>query len=149
MLRIINFLILFVCLFTLNVFADVVFEMEEKGEFTGEIDRTIGSVKGNKIKMDYYTNGNNKESSMIYDGDKKEMITISHTEKAYQIMDEQTISKMASQMNEAMAQMEAAMKDLSPKEREMMKQMMKGRMPDMQESNYVEPVIKKSGSGSV
>lgn len=149
MMRILIYYLIFIFFFSINSFADVVFEMEQEQQNSSEVNKTVGSIKGKNIKMDFITGGATPESSMIYIGDKKEMVTISHKDKSYFVMDEPTMNKLAGQMNQAMAQMKETMKEMSPQERAMMEKMMKGKMPNIGEKSYVEPVIKQAGSGDV
>ena len=106
-------------------------------------------VKGNNFRMDFYENGEKLDGSMIYRGDTKEMLMVSHQDKSYVVLDEATMKELVGVMSEAMAQFEEAMKDADPQERAMMEKMMKGRMPGMDGSEEVEPVIKKAGSSKV
>lgn len=130
-------------------FADVVFEMDQKQINPEATHKTKGMVKGNNFKMDFYENGQKLDGAMIYRGDKKEMIMVSHQDKSYVVLDEATMKELVGVMSEAMAQFEEAMKDATPEEREMMEKMMKGRMPGMDDSQNVEPVLKKVGSSKV
>ena len=134
---------------TYNAYADVVFEMQQKEmnpESTGQIK---GKVKDNNLRMDFYENGTVLEGSMVFLGDKNEIIMINHDDKSYIVMDEATIKSLASQIEQAMSQMEAAMKDMPPDQREKMMEMMKQRMPGAGGGAYVEPVLKKAGDGKV
>ena len=133
--------------FSFNSFADVVFEMDQKQISPEAMHKTKGMVKGNSFKMDFYENGTQLDGTMIYRGNKKEMIMVNHQDKTYVVLDQATMNELASVMSEAMKQFEAAMKDATPEEREMMEKMMKGRMPGMGDSEYVEPVLKKAGTG--
>lgn len=143
--------ILAALVFTLSVsfnsFADVVFEMDQKQISPEAMHKTKGMVQGNNFKMDFYENGTELDGSMIYRGNKKEMIMVNHQDKTYVVLDQATMNELAKVMSEAMSQFEAAMKDATPEEREMMEKMMKGKMPGMGGSEYVEPVLKKVGTG--
>ena len=57
------------------------------------------------------------------------MVMLDKAKNQYQEMDEATMKQMADQMSGAMAQMEAAMKNMPPEQRAMMEKMMKGKMP--------------------
>lgn len=132
-------------LFTASAYADVVFEIEQKElnpESTGQIK---GKVKGNDLRMDMYENGGKLDGSMIYRGASKEMIMIDHDDKSFVILDEATMSALSAKLSAAMKQMEAQLQNLPPEQREQMKQMM-GMGGS---SDYVEPVLKKTGSGEV
>lgn len=133
--------------FSFNSFADVVFELDQKQISPEASHKTKGMVKGNNFKMDFYENGTELDGAMIYRGDKKEMIMVNHQDKTYVVLDQATMDELAKVMSEAMSQFEAAMKDATPEEREMMGKMMKGRMPGIGDGGYVEPVLKKVGTG--
>ena len=146
MLKIIAVLLLTIS-FTISSFADVLFEMDQKQINPEATHKTKGMVKGNNFKMDFYENGTKLDGTMIYRGDKKEMIMVNHQDKTYVVLDQATMNELASVMSEAMSQFEEAMKDATPEERAMMEKMMKGRMPGMGES--VEPILKKAGATKV
>ena len=57
------------------------------------------------------------------------MVMLDKAKNKYQEIDEQTMDQMAHQMSGAMAQMDAAMKNMPPEQRAMMEKMMKGKMP--------------------
>lgn len=140
---------LFALFVAVNSYADVVFEIDQKEMSPESMNQINGKVKNNSMRMDFMDNGTEMEGSMIYRGDKKEVIIINHDDKSYMIMDEATMNSLASQMEQAMSQMEQAMKDMPPEQREQVKQMMKSKMPGMGAGEYVEPVLKKAGSGEV
>lgn len=148
MLKIIAALILTVS-FSYSSVADVIFEMDQKQVSPEATHKTKGMVKGNNFKMDFYENGENLDGAMIYRGDTKEMIMVDHKDKSYVVLDQATMNELAGVMAEAMSQFEEAMKDATPEEKAMMEKMMKGRLPGAGESDTVEPVIKKAGSGKV
>ena len=135
-------------LLTYNAYADVVFEMQQKELNPESVGQIKGKVKDNNLRMDFYENGTELEGSMVFRGDKNEIIMINHDNKTYIIMDEAAMNSIAKQLEQAMSQMEAAMKDMPPDQREKMKEMMKQKMPGSG-GPYVEPVLKKAGEGKV
>lgn len=141
----------FMILFSITTagYSDVVFEMSHVYKDQQKNNRTKGFVKGSNIKMDSHDNSDKLENSMIYRGDRDIMIMVDHNDKSYVVMDKQTMEKLSGKLNNAMAQMEEAMKNVPPEQREMMKKMMKDKMPGMSGKNHTEPVLKKSGSGTV
>lgn len=141
--------LLFIFLFTVNSFSDAVIEMEYKDNVSQTVNKSTNSFKGSDMKMDYFEGGTEPSGSMIFKGDKDVMINIDHKTKTYTVMDKQTLQGLANQMNEAMAEMEKQMANMSPEERAMMEKVMKGKMPTIQDTNHVEPVLKKAGSGNV
>lgn len=134
---------------TYNAYADVMFEMQQKELNPESVGQIKGKVKDNNLRMDFYENGTELEGSMVFRGDKNEVVIINHDNKTYIIMDEATMKSIAAQIGQAMSQMEAAMKDMPPDQREKMKEMMKQKMPGLGGGEYVEPVLKKAGEGKV
>ena len=149
MFRFLLIQIICIAMFSVSSFGDVLFEMENMNKDNGQHDKTSVEVKNNKMKMDFYKGGNKLENSMIYRGDSDEMIFLDHKDHSYMVMDKETMDKISKKLNSAMAQFEEAMKNVPPEQREMMKKMMKDKMPGMDNTPYVEPVLKKAGSGSV
>jgi hypothetical protein len=72
-----------------------------------------------------------EKNSMMFltDGGRNRVVILDRAKNTYQEMDEATMKQLADQMSGAMAQMEAAMKNLPPDQRAMMEKMMKGKMP--------------------
>ena len=129
--------------------AGVVFRIEvEDLSAGGQVEITEIKIDSNRMRTD---SGGSNPTSMIFLGESDEMYMIDHTEKTYIVMDRETIEAMASRMNEAMQQMEAAMANVPPEQREMMERMMKGRMGSMPSATPPPaPVVRSLGeSGSV
>jgi hypothetical protein len=136
--------------FTVNSYADVQFEMEQKEMSPESVGQIKGKVKGDNLRMDFFENGNRLEGSMIYRGDMKEIIMINHDDKSYLVLDQATMNALAKQFEQAMSQMEEAMKNMPPDQRAKMEEMMKQKMPGAYGGGtYVAPVLKKTGTGSV
>ncbi len=76
---------------------------------------------------------------IIYHQDKDIFWAIDNKEKTYTEMTRADMKAMKSRMDEAMKQMQAQMKDMPPEQRQMMEQMMQGRMP----SQPVKTTFKK------
>lgn len=137
--------------FSLAIIANsaVQFEMGHK-EFNPEINaKTNVLVDGKSIKMEYMEDGKALDNTMIFIGDKDKMIFVDHVEKKYFIMNKEDMKKIADQLNQAMSQLDEALKDMPPEQREQMKQLMKDKMPNMSDSDYIQPVMKKAGSDKV
>jgi hypothetical protein len=135
--------------FSQSALAGVIFEMDQKYDGPEELNKITGKVEGNKLRMDFYRNGA-EQGSMIYRGDRKEMITIDHQAKTCFVIDKETMDSLAKQMEQAMAQYEEAMKTVPPEHRKMMEEKFKQHMPgDVGGKSNVEPVIKKAGGGKV
>lgn len=109
--------------------AGVIFRVEtEDLKAGGQVEITEMKVDGNRMRTD---SGGKDSVTMIFLGDTDEMYVIDHKEKTYMVMDRETVERLGNQMSEAMKQMEEALKDVPPAQREMMERMMKGKMKGM------------------
>src|SRR3972149_3617041 len=109
----------------------------------GKVEITEMKIEGNRMRTD---SGGEDPTSMIFLGDTDEMYVIDHGEKTYLLVDRQTMEAMANQMNEAMKQMEQALANVPPEQREMMERMMKERMGSMPSTSPpAEPVVRSLG----
>ena len=124
--------------------AGAVFRIEvEDLSAGGQVEITEIKIDGNRMRTD---SGGSNPTSMIFLGESDEMYIIDHTEKTYIVMDRETVEAMANRMSEAMQQMEAAMAQVPPEQREMMERMMKERMGNMPTSTpRAEPVVRSLG----
>ena len=136
----------FICLLGMagTANAGVVFRIEVQDLFAGgQVEITEIKIDGNRMRTD---SGGSNPTTMIFLGESDEMYMIDHTEKTYIVMDRETVEAMANRMSEAMQQMEAAMAQVPPEQREMMERMMKGRMGNLQSTApHVEPVVRSLG----
>ncbi len=68
----------------------------------------------------------------IFNGERRQMVVVDHREKAYMVVDSATVGRIdgqiQGQMQQAMKELEKHMEGLDPKQREMMEQMLKGKM---------------------
>jgi hypothetical protein len=104
---------------------------------------TTIKIDGNRMRTD-----TGAKTSMIFLGETDEMYVMDHSEKTYMVMDRETMEAMAAKMSEAMKQMEAALANAPPEQREMMEKMMRGRMKGMPSSApRAEPVVTSLGQG--
>lgn len=150
MIKLVLYSALLLTLLTFNTYSDVMFEMEYKQNGSEKLDKTNAYIKNNLLKMDFLEGGSTPDASVIFRSDKDEMITLDHKERSYFVMDKSSMNKFSHEMNSAMAQMDEAMKSMTPEEREMMKNMMKDKMPNILEhSEYIEPVLKNAGTDNV
>lgn len=114
----------------------------------GPLEVSEMKVDGNRMRAD---SGGEDATTMIFLGDSDEMYFIDHKEKTYMVMDRETIEAMGNKMSEAMKQMEEALKNVPPEQREMVERMMKGKMKGTPTSApRSEPEVRSLGqSGSV
>lgn len=73
--------------------------------------------------------GGTEEAGMIFRGDRKILWVLQTKEKKYTEITEQDAKAMGEKVNEAMSQMQEAMKNMPPEQREMVQKMMAGKMP--------------------
>jgi hypothetical protein len=111
---------------------------------------TVTKVTGDRMRTDQQSMDGRLTTSAIFLGETDQMYMIDHDKKTYMVMDKAQIDAMAQQMSAAMQQMQEALAQVPPEQREMMERMMKGRM---QTENYEPPapqVVTDLGeSGSV
>ena len=117
----------------------------------GESYITVTKIEGDRMRSDNQGEDGKMATTMIFLGETDEMYMIDHKKKTYLVMDRETIEALGKQMSEAMQQMEAALAQVPPGQREMMERMMKGKMGG--DPNYKPPsppVVRSLGeSGSV
>ena len=116
-----------------TAFAGAVFQFEktDHGQPTPQAEISEMSVDGRWIKMDQKSSADQPpKNTMIFRGDRGEsgqMLIVDHGGKGYFVMDQQTMSGMADQMNLVMQQMRAQLKNMPPERRAMVEKMMKSR----------------------
>lgn len=90
-------------------------------------------------------------SSVLFltDGGRNRLVMLDKTKNEYTEMDQQTMNQLGAQMQGAMAQMEAAMKNMPPEQRAMMEKMMKGKMPVPQAAASAPTTYTANGSATV
>ena len=90
---------------------------------------TETKVEGSNLKMQIPDDSGEDRSEIIYRGEEKKMIIVDHQRRTYMEVDEQFFAQISAQLNQAMAQMEAALANVPPAQRQMMEEMMKKNMP--------------------
>jgi Domain of unknown function (DUF4412) len=90
-------------------------------------------------------------SSVLFltDGGRDRLVMLDKTKNEYTEIDQQTLNQLGTQMQGAMAQMEAAMKNMPPEQRAMMEKMMKGKMPAPQAASPATTTYTAKGSATV
>jgi hypothetical protein len=122
-----SLVLLVAVLLTSPLFAGVVFEVETKDHDASSTNLTNVAAQGHLLKMGIAKGRG--DSEMIFRGDRKEMVIVDHGEKSYLVMDQETMQKLAGTINDAMKQMEEALKNVPEGQRAMIEKMMKDRMP--------------------
>lgn len=111
------------------VWAGVVFQIETTFPNRTEMPPRNNAmmVEGNKLKMTMDATGN-QQSTVIYRGDREEILLINNLDHTWRSMDKATMSNLGQQMNPAMEQMQKqmqeALKNMPPERRAMMEKML-------------------------
>jgi len=126
--------------------AGVVLEIESQDRRLQESATVLALVDGKNLKMTITSDGDQKNSEMIYRGESREMVVVDHGDKSYMVMDEAMIDSISEQMSGYEAKMREALKDVPPEQRAMMEQMMKGRMPAPAKAP-ARPIVKFRNTG--
>ena len=135
--------VLFV-LVTTPAAAGAVFDLAVKNA-AGEItDRHSMTIDGNLLRMDTELSSGKPRASLIFRGDREEMVVLDHAKREAMVMDKATIEEIASRMKEARAQMEQAMASVPEEQREMMKKMMASRMQGMMAEPEAPAEVRKT-----
>lgn len=111
---------------------------------------TVTKVDGNRMRMDSQAMDGKLASTFLFFGETDEMYMIDHEKKTYMVFDKERIEALAQQMNEAMQQMQEALANVPPAQRELMERMMKDKMSAGDYKPPSPPVVTDLGeSGNV
>ena len=102
------------------------------------------AVEGRHLKMGIASGEPGLEREMIYSADRREMVVVDHKQQSYSIMDTKTVAEIGRQLNDAMSQMQEALKNVPEDKRAMVEAMMKQRMPQ-QAPEGSKAELKKTG----
>ena len=128
-----------------SLFAGVKIVSEDTDLATKKVSTNTILLDANRMRME---TDNGTVVMFLTDGGRNRMVMLDKAKNQYQEIDEQTMKQMAEQMSGAMAQMNAAMKNMPPEQRAMMEKMMKGKMPQAAAA-APKKVYTAKGSGSV
>lgn len=87
------------------------------------------STSGSDTRLEIISVSSAEAGGMIYHGDKKQMIILDHAQGNYMVIDQQQMDAMASQVGQAMSQMQEALASMPPEQRALAEQMMRQRFP--------------------
>jgi hypothetical protein len=127
------------------LFAGVKIVSENTDLATKKVTTDVILLDANRLRVE---SDDGKSVMFLTDGGRNRMVMLDKGKNTYQEIDEQTMQQMAQQMSGAMAQMNAAMKGMTPEQRAMMEKMMKGKMPQAAAA-APKTVYTAKGSGSV
>jgi hypothetical protein len=128
-----------------SLFAGVRIQSEDTNLATKKVSTDVILLDANRLRVD---SDDGKSVMFLTDGGRNRMVMLDKAKNQYQEIDEETMKQMGQQMSAAMAQMQAAMKNMPPDQRAMMEKMMKGKMPQAAAA-APKAVYTAKGSGSV
>jgi hypothetical protein len=128
-----------------SLFAGVRIQSEDTNLATKKVSTDVILLDANRLRVD---SDDGKSVMFLTDGGRNRMVMLDKAKNQYQEIDEETMKQMGQQMSAAMAQMQAAMKNMTPDQRKMMEQMMKGKMPQAA-APAPKTIYTAKGSGSV
>ena len=102
------------------------------------------TTEDNSTRLEITSVSSNESGGMIYHGSRKEIIAIDHGKQEYFVITQEQIEMMAGQVEEAMKQMEAALAEMPPEQREFAKKMMESQMP-VKQSGFSKGTVSKTG----
>ena len=107
-----------------TVCAGVVFDMETTFPTQAVRPPRTDSmmVDGNKLKMTM-SGAQNKQSAIIYRGDREEILLINNEDHTWRAMDKATMINLGQHINPAMEKMQEMLKNMPPERRAMMEKM--------------------------
>jgi len=126
--------------------AGVALDMVTRDMAGNETERSRIYAQDGFLRLDSNGGPFASDVSLIFDGGR--FLVMDHGEKTVIVMDEAMLMRMTDRMNEAMAQMEAELEKMPPKDRAMAEQMFKSRMQGMMggEEPAPPPRVEKTGT---
>jgi len=109
-------------------FAGVVIEMVSR-DLNSNQETSADKIyaEGKMVRIESHQEGTTDQTTTIFRDET--LFIVNHQDQTYHRMDKDSMTRMSSQMSEAMKQMEAELANVPPEQRAMMERMMKGRMP--------------------
>ena len=108
----------------------------------------LGSVQittqGKSSHLEINSISSNESGGMIYNEARQEIIAIDHDRQEYYVITQEQMNLMAGQVEQAMQQMEAALAEMPPEQREFAKKMMEARMP-VRKTDTSNTVLRATG----
>jgi hypothetical protein len=131
---------------TLPSFAGVRLQMEITDLKTNKVIKQEMLIDNARLRVN--TDAGNSVL-FLTDGGRNRVVMLDKSKNEYTEIDQQTMNQLGQQMQGAMAQMEAAMKNMPPEQRAMMEKMMKGKMPAVQTAAPAVTIYTAKGSATV
>jgi ABC-type dipeptide/oligopeptide/nickel transport system ATPase component len=106
------------------------------------------AIDGKRVRIDHEEADGSGRGSVIYRGDRKQMIVLDHRGNSFQIITQDSMKAMNQQMKTVMKQMESRLAQLPPAQRKMMEQMMQHQMPQAASPPIKPPTteVRKTGA---
>lgn len=102
--------------------ADVTLTMSEDGASeAGSSNQSVMQIRDGMLVL---KSGEDTQQNILFRQSDNALIQIDHKHKRYTVMDEAVTDKVSEQMNAAMAQMEAQLKNMPPEQRRMLEEKM-------------------------
>jgi hypothetical protein len=125
-------LLLMALLLAAPLSAGVVYEIEttDHQQSPPKTETIQAAADGGNLKMGIAagTRGGG-EGTLLFHGDRREMVIVDHDDKSFMVIDEAAVQKIAAQLSGVSAQMAEALKNVPEEQRAMVEKMMKDRMP--------------------
>lgn len=134
---------LMVCLASMAM-AGVVFEVETKDHDQSPVKSTAWVENGN-LKMGIPSARSKQSGTVIYRGDRREMVVVDHERKSYMVIDAAMIKSVAGQVDMAMNRMQDMLKNVPESQRAAIEKMMKEKMPVQSKPKRPKDTMTKTG----
>ena len=135
------------CLVSYQAIAGAVLKTETKEYHVDPpaIGTTNMFADGGLLRVEINSISSAENGLLIFRGDRNEMLVADNERLEYYVIDEQTMNQMATQISDAMTQMEEMLKSMPPEQRAMAEQMMKQQMPGLQPAPEAPSTLQKTG----
>ena len=103
------------------------------------------STLDNLSRIEITSITSNESGGMIFRGDRGEMIAIDHEVQQYYVIDQAMMNRMATQVSDAMQQMQQALEAMPPEQRALAEQMMQRQMQPAEAPAKPPVTLSKTG----
>lgn len=114
--------------------AQVILELESRDHRTSPPRTETSYVisDGQQLAMGVSRGTTNGDGGVIFRGAARELVVVNHRDQTYMVLDKQAMQSLTGQMNQAMGQIEDAMKHLTPEQQAIVNHAMNGQAPTRQ-----------------
>ena len=132
-------------------FADSILELQSTEFSHGQpIVGTVQiSTSGNDARIEIISVSSAEAGGMIFHGDRNEMIILDHAEGNYMVIDQDRMNAMAAQVDEAVAEMQEALDEMSPEGRALADQMTQQRYQSTSQTRSPDTINDLGSHGEV